>query len=144
MFEGLQTARMKVRDRMENADVRTMRLVLLPSCSISNYEKFTASDKVFLIPSAIKADTPEPLRLADLPRACMGEFKSSAFVRGKCVFFPLRFHYMSNFLKLQLCFAFDLVFFFFFAACRFNSILKMSLPFLHAFTLRVGLAKLVR
>lgn len=61
MFEGLQTARMKVQDWMENADVRTMRLVLLPSRSISNYEKFTGSDKVFLIPSAIKADTPSHL-----------------------------------------------------------------------------------
>lgn len=65
---------------MENTDVRTMRLVLLPSRSISNYEKFTASDKLFLIPSAIKSDTPEPLRLVDLAGACMGEFKSSAFV----------------------------------------------------------------
>lgn len=117
MFEGLQTARMKVRDWMENADVRTMRLVLLPSRSISNYEKFTAADKVFLIPSAIKADTPEPLRFVDLPTAVMGEFKSSAFVLGKCVFFPLGFHYMSNFLKLQFDFASDLI-----SACCFNAV----------------------
>lgn len=31
---------------MENADVRTMRLVLLPSQSFSNYEKLARIDKV--------------------------------------------------------------------------------------------------
>lgn len=83
--------------------MRTMRLVLLPSRSISNYEKFTASDKLFLIPSAIKADTPEPLRLVDLPRTCVGEFKSSVFVRSR----------RPNFFELQLLFffppAFDVI-----------------------------------
>lgn len=114
---------------MENADVRTMRLVLLPSSSISNYEKFTASDKVFLNPSAIKGDTPEPPRLVDLPRACMREFKSSAFVSGKCFFFPLRSHYMCNLWKLQ------------FFKPHFGVFqLKGTLPPLHAIMLHVWLA----
>lgn len=108
MFEGLQAIRTEAEDRMENTDVRTMRFVLLPSWSISNYKKFTASDKLFPIPFAIKADILEPRRRADLPTAFMGKFKSSAFPRGKCVFLPLSAHYRGNFLKLQGFVLFDL------------------------------------
>lgn len=133
MFEGLQAARTKVEDWMENADVWTMRLVLLPSRSISNYKEFTGSDKLFLIPSAIKADTLEPLRRADLPAASMGKFKSSAFLRGKRIFFPLGSRYRSNFLKLQ-GFVLSTSF------LRLLFQLETTSPLLHAFMLHVWLA----